>query len=450
MSSSPSEVSHSLSSHSVTQLNGSIRVPGDKSISHRALMFGGLAIGETVITGLLEGEDVLATAAALRALGCSVTRLPNGEWRVVGLGLGGMAEPESVLDLGNAGTAARLLMGIVAGHGFVSFMTGDASLCSRPMARVMKPLEQMGAQFVTRTKGRLPLAVIGSKSLIPIEYELPMPSAQVKSAILLAGLFAPGVTTVIEAAEEFTRDHSENMLRHFGAKVDTTLLPDGRKKIALTGQPTLKAAAVTVPADPSSAAFPAVAAAMIPGSEVTLLGVGINPLRSGVYQSLREMGAKITEQNQRVEGGEPVADLLIQGGHLQGVTVPANRAPSMIDEYPVLAMAAAVANGTTRLLGLSELRVKESDRLAAVATGLEQCGVKLEVQGDDLIIHGKGQRVKGGATITTNLDHRIAMSFLVLGMMSELPIKVDDASPIETSFPGFARLMNQIGAEISA
>ncbi|MDI9408959.1 MAG: 3-phosphoshikimate 1-carboxyvinyltransferase [Candidatus Pacebacteria bacterium] len=443
-----SAAGHSLTSLPTAKLKGVIRVPGDKSISHRALMFGGLAIGETVITGLLEGEDVLATAAALRALGCSVSRDDHGQWRVIGLGLGGMAEPETVLDLGNAGTAARLLMGIVAGHGFVSFMTGDASLCSRPMARVIKPLEQMGARFITRTRGRLPLAVIGSKTLIPIDYELPMPSAQVKSAILLAGLFAPGVTTVIEAVEEYTRDHSENMLRHFGAKVETTILSDGRKKISLTGQPILRAAAVTVPADPSSAAFPAVAAAMSPGSEVTLQGVGINPLRAGVYQSLRDMGAKITEQNQRTEGGEPVADLVIQGSQLQGVTVPANRAPSMIDEYPVLAMAAATAQGTTRLLGLSELRVKESDRLAAVATGLEQCGVKLEVQGDDLIIHGQGLPVTGGATITTNLDHRIAMSFLVLGMRSERPITVDDASPIETSFPGFAHLMNQIGAKI--
>lgn len=429
-------------------LTGSARVPGDKSISHRALMFGALAVGESRVEGLLEGDDVLRTAAAMRALGAEVERLEDGTWRLFGRGVGGLMEPADVLDLGNAGTGARLLMGLVATHPFTTFFTGDASLRSRPMKRVSEPLTRMGARFFTRDGGRLPGAVIGTHSPVPITYELPVASAQVKSAILLAGLNTPGTTTVIE--KEATRDHTELMLKNFGASVEVERLEDGRRAISVTGFPELTGRHVVVPSDPSSAAFPVVAAVIVPGSDLVLPGIGMNPLRTGLFQTLRDMGADIHFDNPREEGGEPVADLIIKHSRLHGVDVPAVRAPSMIDEYPVLAVAAAFASGTTRMFGLSELRVKESDRFAAVMRGLIACGVKVEENGDTMIVHGTGTPPQGGATIAVNLDHRIAMSFLVMGMASQQAVTVDDAEAIETSFPGFSELMNGLGAKIAA
>ena len=436
-----------LTSTAVSGLTGSVRVPGDKSVSHRALMFGALALGRSTVEGLLEGEDVLRTAEAMRRLGAEVTRLEDGTWELYGRGVGGLAEPEDVLDMGNAGTGARLLMGLVASHPFTTIFTGDASLRSRPMKRVSEPLSRMGAGFVGRSGGRLPMAVIGTASPLPIIYELPVPSAQVKSAVLLAGLNTPGITTVIE--KEATRDHTELMLRGFGAEVTVETIEGGAKVISLKGQPELRGRAVKVPADPSSAAFPVVAALLVPGSVITVTGVCTNPLRCGLFLTLREMGADIREVNARDDGGEPVADLEVRFSALTGVEVPPERAPSMIDEYPVLAVAAAFAKGTTRMRGLAELRVKESDRLAAVAKGLEACGVKLEVVGDDLIVHGTGKPPKGGATIAVNLDHRIAMAFLVMGMASEQAVTVDDGTAMDTSFPGFAKLMNGLGGKIA-
>lgn len=427
-------------------LTGTMRVPGDKSISHRALMFGGLAIGETRITGLLEGEDVLATAAAMRAMGADIRRHPDGTWTAVGVGVGGLAEPDAPLDLGNAGTATRLLMGLIAAHPITAFMTGDASLRRRPMARVSDPLGRMGAQFVTRSGGRLPLAVIGSDRLAPIEYVLPVASAQVKSAILLAGLNTAGETSVIEP--EPTRDHTERMLRHFGADVRIEETPQGRKA-TIVGQPILKAADVVVPGDPSSAAFPLVAASIVPDSDVTVEGVGLNPLRAGIIETLIEMGADITFTNRRTEGGEPVADLRVRSAALKGVTVPAERAPSMIDEYLALSVAAACAEGVTEMRGLGELRVKESDRLAAIVDGLTACGVRVETEGDTCRVYGTGSPPRGGALIAAKLDHRIAMSYLLLGMVSAEPVRIDDGATIDTSFPGFADLMNGLGARIS-
>jgi len=432
----------------VAALSGTVRVPGDKSISHRALMFGALAVGESIIEGLLEGEDVLCTAAAMRALGAEVEQRPDGTWRVRGRGVGGLAEPDGVLDMGNSGTGARLLAGLVATHPFTSFFTGDASLRSRPMRRVIEPLSRMGAQFVARDGGRLPLAVIGATRPLPISYELPVASAQVKSAILLAALNTPGETTVIE--RQATRDHTELMLRNFGATVTIAELPDGGRAITLVGQPELLARPVVVPADPSSAAFPAVAALICPGSELLLPGIGVNPLRTGLYVTLAEMGADIESLNPRVEAGEPVADLRIRHSSLKGVVVPPERAPSMIDEYPILAVAAACAHGTTRMRGLAELRVKESDRLAAIARGLEACGVGVEEDKDSLTIHGIGRPPQGGGTVATHFDHRIAMSFLVLGMATAEPVTVDDAAAIDTSFPGFAALMNGLGGLIAS
>jgi len=426
-------------------LAGRLRVPGDKSISHRALMLGALAVGETRIEGLLEGEDVLCTAAAVRALGAEVTREGAGRWRVVGRGVGGLAEPEQVLDFGNAGTGARLALGLIAGQPITAFLTGDASLRSRPMRRVTEPLAQMGVRFVTREGGRLPLAVSGPETLLPIEYRLPVPSAQVKSAVLLAGLAAPGETVVIET--EPTRDHSERMLRHFGAQLAVSDGEQGRR-IVLRGQPELTAAPVRVPGDPSSAAFPAVAALLLPGSELLLEGVCVNPLRDGLFRTLAEMGAEIARENERTEAGEPVADLRLRGSRLRGVIVPPERAPSMIDEYPVLAMAAACAEGSTVMQGIGELRVKESDRLAAVARGLTACGVTVEEGPDSLTVRGLGGRPPGGATIAAALDHRIAMAFLVLGLASEQRVTIDDGAPIATSFPGFAELMRGVGAKI--
>ncbi len=428
-------------------LKGTVTIPGDKSISHRALMLGALAIGRTHIVGLLEGEDVHATAAAMRALGVTVVRDAPGIWHVDGVGVGGLKEPVQVLDMGNSGTAARLLLGLLATHDMTAFMTGDASLVKRPMARVTTPLSRMGGEFVTRSQGRLPLSVRGARQPMPLTYRTEVASAQVKSAILLAGLNAPGTTRVIESAA--TRDHTERMLRHFGGKVAVETLEDGASAITVTGHPELIAADIDVPGDPSSAAFPAVAALLVPGSEVTLRHVGMNPLRDGLYETLIEMGADITIAPGGEAGGEPVADLTLRASRLKGVTVPAGRAPRMIDEYPVLAMAAACAEGTTRLLGLSELRVKESDRLAMIADGLARCGVEVEAGPDSLTIHGRGKPPQGGATVATEFDHRIAMSFLVLGLVSDEPIGVDDATAIATSFPGFEELMNGLGAQIT-
>ena len=425
-------------------LKGAIRVPGDKSISHRALMLGALAVGRTEITGLLEGEDVLCTAAAMRAMGAEVERLGDGHWRVEGVGVGGLAEPRSVLDLGNSGTAARLLLGVLATHPFTSFVTGDASLRGRPMRRVTDPLSRFGARFATREGGRLPLAVIGTANPVPVEYILPVPSAQVKSAVLLAGLNTRGETTVVEP--EMTRDHTERMLGHFGASVRIAPAEGGGKRITIVGQPELLGAPIVVPADISSAAFAIVAGLVVPGSDITVEGVGLNPSRTGLLASLAEMGADITPLNERIEGGEPVADLRVRAGALSGADFPPERAPSMIDEYPVLAVAASCAKGRTVMRGLAELRVKESDRLAGMATGLAACGVKVAVEGDDLIVESDGGPPAGGATIETKLDHRIAMAYLVLGLTARSPVLIDDAHPIATSFPGFVPLMNHLGA----
>ncbi len=416
-------------------------MPGDKSISHRALMFGAIAVGTTEISGLLEGEDVLRTAAAMRALGAEVERPGPGAWRVSGRGVGGLVEPADVLDMGNSGTAARLLLGLLSGHPLFAVMTGDASLRRRPMKRVTDPLSATGAAFWTREGGRLPLAVRGAADPLPLDYTLPVASAQVKSACLLAGLCAPGTTRVVE--REPTRDHTENMLRHFGATVSVTDTPAGRV-VTLEGQPELTAAPVLVPGDPSSAAFPIVAALLVPGSRVVVENVGLNPLRTGLIATLREMGAALRVENERIAGGEPVGDIVAEYAALSGVEVPPGRAPSMIDEYPVLAVAAAAASGTTRMRGLAELRVKESDRLAATAALLAANGVKAEIEGDDLIVHGTGGAIPGGGTVATHMDHRIAMSALVMGLASQAPVAVDDAAFIDTSFPGFATLMNRL------
>ena len=425
-------------------LSGTIRVPGDKSISHRALMLGALAVGRTEITGLLEGEDVLATAAAMRALGAGVERRPDGCWLVDGVGVGGLAEPADIVDLGNSGTAARLLLGILATHPINCFVTGDASLRSRPMRRVTEPLSRFGARFVTRAGGLLPLAVTGAADPVPLEYTLPVPSAQVKSAVLLAGLNTPGETTVVEP--QVTRDHTERMLGHFGATVRVAPAAGGGKRITVVGQPELVAAPIAVPADISSAAFALVAGLIVPGSDITVEGVGLNPSRTGLLASLKEMGADIAYLNERIEGGEPVADLRVRAGTLAGADIPPERAPSMIDEYPILAVAAACARGRTRMRGLAELRVKESDRLTGTAEGLSACGVRVAIEDDDLVVDGAGNLPAGGATIASRLDHRIAMAFLVLGLAANEPVRIDDARPIATSFPGFVPLMNRLGA----
>jgi 3-phosphoshikimate 1-carboxyvinyltransferase len=431
-----------LTAHPAGALSGRMRVPGDKSISHRALMFAALAIGETRIDGLLEGEDVLRTAAAMRALGARVTQDAPGLWRVTGAGLGGLREPEDVLDMGNSGTAARLLCGILASHPIFSVMTGDASLRRRPMARVTMPLTETGARFTARDGGLLPLAIEGARDALPLDHRMAVASAQVKSAILLAGLNARGVTRVEEPVP--TRDHSENMLRHFGADVRVTDA-DGGKVIELVGQPTLRAADVVVPGDPSSAAFPIVAALTVPGSRIRIEGVGLNPLRTGLFATLREMGAPLTVTNGRTQGGEPVGDIDVAAAALQAVDVPAARAPSMIDEYPVLAVACAHASGMSRLRGLAELRVKESDRLAATAALLAANGVNVAIEGDDLMVTGAGGPPPGGGAVVTHMDHRLAMSGLVLGAGARAAVTVDEVAFIDTSFPGFATLMTGLG-----
>ncbi|UPY37527.1 3-phosphoshikimate 1-carboxyvinyltransferase [Sediminicoccus sp. KRV36] len=427
-------------------LAGRLCVPGDKSISHRALMFGALAIGTTQIEGLLEGEDVLRTAAAMRLLGATVEHLAPGRWRVAGRGIGGLTEPADVLDMGNSGTAARLICGLLAGHPIFAVMTGDASLRRRPMKRVTDPLAATGARFWSREGGRLPLAIQGAREAMPLDYTLPVASAQVKSACLLAGLCAPGVTRVVES--EATRDHSENMLRHFGATVRVAVQGNGRV-IELDGQPELRAAPVMVPGDPSSAAFFAVAALIVPGSKLVIENVGLNPLRTGLFASLREMGAVLEVGAPRLEGGEPVGDLTIAAGDLRAVDVPAERAPSMIDEYPVLAVAAAFATGTSRFRGLSELRVKESDRLTGTVELLRAAGVDCAIEGDDLLVHGRGAPPPGGGLVATQMDHRLAMSALVLGLGCQSAMLIDDGAFIATSFPNFIALMNQVaGTEV--
>lgn len=440
-----------LTSTKSKALHGDAHIPGDKSISHRALMFGGLAIGETLIHGLLEGEDVIATATAMRKMGANLTKHNDGTWRCHGVGIGGLQEPDSVLDMGNSGTSTRLLMGLIGGHNITVQITGDASLTKRPMNRVIKPLEMMGAQITARDGGRLPLSLKGARDCLPIEYDLPVASAQVKSCVLLAGLSAMGATTVIETIP--TRDHTENMLRHFGVEVSVTKTETGADKISVTGQQDLKGTEVHVPSDPSSAAFPTVAALLHCDSDITMKNILMNDRRNGLYTTLIEMGANITFENEHIEAGEKVADLIVKGDKpLQGINVPASRVPSMIDEFPVLAIAASLAEGTTVMTGLEELRVKESDRLLMMYQGLKACGVDVHMTEDSMTIHGNGQAptgLNGGSPIETALDHRIAMSFLVLGTVTQNPITIDDGAPIKTSFPNFVEMMNGLGANIT-
>lgn len=435
-----------LCAYQASALQGQIRIPGDKSVSHRSLMLSALAIGETRVSGMLEGEDVLATAAAMRAMGADVKRQDDGTWCVVGRGVGGLAEPANAIDMGNAGTGVRLLMGLVATHPITCTFTGDASLSRRPMERVMGPLRAFGTTFTSRDGGLLPITVTGATNPMPVRSVMTVPSAQVKSAVLLAGLNTPGHTQVIE--RERTRDHTENMLRHFGADVTTAPQDDGTTLITLIGQPELVARDIQVPADVSSAAFPIVAALIVAGSDVRIDAVGLNPLRAGLIETLRDMGADLTIENAREEGGEPVGDLVVRAGKLKGIDVPPERAPSMIDEYPVLCVAAAFATGTTRMTGVGELRVKESDRLEAMVQGLSACGVTIRSGDDWMEVDGLDGVPKGGAEIAVDLDHRIAMSFLVLGLATENPVSIDDADAIATSFPGFVDLMEKLGARI--
>ncbi|MDO8401756.1 MAG: 3-phosphoshikimate 1-carboxyvinyltransferase [Bradyrhizobium sp.] len=436
-----------LESRASGPLTGKVRVPGDKSISHRALILGALAVGETRISGLLEGEDVLNTAKSMRALGAKVERTGDFAWSVRGVGVAGFAQPQAPLDFGNSGTGCRLVMGAVAGCPITAVFDGDASLRSRPMRRIVDPLELMGARVVASGEGgRLPLTLQGARDPLPILYRTPVASAQIKSAVLLAGLAAPGITTLIET--EASRDHTELMLKHFGAQIVSTKEGAHGRKIALTGQPELHGAGVVVPADPSSAAFPIVAALIVEGSDLVLSDVMTNPLRTGLFTTLREMGASIEESQVRGDAGEPMAQFRVRASKLRGVEVPPERAPSMIDEYLVLAVAAAFAEGTTIMRGLQELRVKESDRLEATAAMLRVNGVKVEISGDDLIVEGRGH-VPGGGLVATHMDHRIAMSALVMGLASDKPVKVDDTAFIATSFPDFIPMMRGLGAEFS-
>jgi len=436
-------MSQPLTARRSAPISGRVRVPGDKSISHRALILGALATGRTRIQGLLEAEDVMATARAVAALGAEVTQ-SGAIVEVVGQGVGGLRAPDSPLDFGNSGTASRLMLGVIAGHDMRAGFTGDASLCRRPMGRVLGPLTTMGLQ-VEGERENLPLTVQGTQDLIPIVYDLPVPSAQVKSAILLAGLHAPGRTTVIEPLP--TRDHTERMLRFFGAELKVEDRADGTRAVTVCGDAELSAANFAVPGDPSSAAFLAAAALICPGSEVVIENVLLNPTRIGFFDTLREMGADIEVLDMRDEGGEPAGDLRVKASKLKGVRVPPERAPSMIDEYPVLAAVAAFAEGETRMEGLAELKVKESDRLAATAAGLAACGVEARVEGDDLIVRGTGT-VRGGGHVETQMDHRIAMAFLTLGLGAEEPVTVDDIGMIATSFPGFVPLMSGLGAQL--
>ncbi len=440
MNSQPPSSSQPLVASKAGPLAGRVRVPGDKSISHRALIFAALASGVSRIRGLLEAADVINTAKSIVALGASVEKV-DGEWHVTGRGVGGLRDPGAPLDFGNSGTGTRLMLGVIAGHDMTVCMTGDASLSRRPMGRVLTPLKQMGIQ-VEGDRDTLPLTVRGTSALVPIAYELPVSSAQVKSAILIAGLHAAGETTVIE--KEPTRDHTERMLRFFGADVQS-VVQAGLTHITVKGDAELKGREVTVPGDPSSAAFLAAAALIVPGSDVTIEGVLVNPTRTGFYLTLQEMGGDVAFLNAREEGGEPVADIRVRFSKLRGVSVPAERAPSMIDEYPVLAVVAAFADGVTRMQGLAELKVKESDRLAATAAGLIANGISATAEPEALIVSGMGS-VPGGGIVTTHLDHRIAMAFLTIGLASKRPVTVDDASMIATSFPEFRGLMESLGA----
>jgi len=436
-----------LEARSSGPLAGKVRVPGDKSISHRALILGALAVGKTQVSGLLEGEDVLNTAKSMRALGAKVERTGDCAWMVQGVGVAGFAGPQGPLDFGNSGTGCRLVMGAVAGCPISAVFDGDASLRSRPMRRVLDPLELMGAKVgASEEGGRLPLTLNGARDPVPILYRTPVASAQIKSAVLLAGLAAPGVTTVIE--QEASRDHTELMLKHFGAEIVSAKEGAHGRKIALTGQGELHGANVVVPADPSSAAFPIVAALIVQGSDIILSDVMTNPLRTGLFTTLREMGAFIEESETRGDAGEPMARLRVRASKLRGVVVPPERAPSMIDEYLVLAVAASFAEGTTTMRGLKELRVKESDRLAATADMLRVNGVKVEISGEDLIVEGRGH-VPGGGLVKTHMDHRIAMSALVMGLAADKGVKVDDTAFIATSFPDFIPMMRSLGAELS-
>ena len=424
-------------------LKGTIRVPGDKSISHRSIMLGALAIGETRVSGLLEGEDVLATAAAMRAMGASVERVGEGEWRVYGVGVGALLQPENPLDMGNSGTSTRLLMGLVASHAISATFVGDASLSGRPMGRVIDPLSQMGAAFEASDGGRLPLTVRGANPAVPIEYRLPVASAQVKSAILLAGLNTPGITTVIEPVP--TRDHSERMLRGFGADLTVEVDSAGTRTIRIRGEGELKPQVIEVPGDPSSAAFFIVAALIVPGSELTIENVGLNPTRAGLIEVLRRMGGDITEVSPREVGGEPVADLLVRHSALKGITVDPAIVPSMVDEFPVLFVAAALAEGTTITTGLDELRVKESDRIAVMAAALTSAGANVVETEDGLTITGTGgEALRGGGPVASHLDHRIAMAMAVAGLASTNGVEVDDTRPIATSFPQFEALLDRL------
>ena len=439
---------NSLISKPVDTLSGISMMPGDKSISHRAVLFSALAAGKSEIYGLLEGDDVKRTACAIADLGCHVEPQSGGRWMVAGCGIGGLSPSNKVLNMGNSGTAARLLLGVLAGYNFTTFLTGDKSLCKRPMDRVTVPLSKMGATFRT-SEGRLPIAITGAERLLPLEYHLPMASAQVKSAILLAGLHAPGETTVIEP--EPTRDHTERMLCHFGGTVSVNPRKTGGNSITIKGQPELVPAKISVPGDFSSAAFPIVGALILPGSKVKLPRIGVNQGRIGLLTTLNEMGARIDSSNNHENGPEPIADLTVRHSELHGVDVPAERAPSMIDEFPILAIAAACAEGPTTMHGLKELRVKESDRLTAIIDGLVAAGIQATTTKDTLTIQGVNGRPQGGNrnAIKTHFDHRIAMSFLILGMCSQKPIVIDDGRSINTSFPNFVELINQIGGNIS-
>ena len=442
-----SVVSTPLTARRGGSLQGRTRVPGDKSISHRALILAAMTVGESTVAGLLEGEDVLHTAEAMRALGAKLERGADGLWRIHGVGVAGFAQPAGPLDFGNSGTGCRLMFGAVAGCPITAVFDGDASLRKRPMRRILDPLEKMGARVLDQAEGgRLPLTLRGAAEPIPIVYESPVPSAQLKSAVLLAGLAAPGETTVIEA--EATRDHTERLLKHFGAKLTSKPYGEHGRRITLQGQPELEPANVVVPADPSSAAFPMVAALLVPGSDLILDAVMTNPLRTGLLTTLREMGANIEAVAKRDDGGEEVADLRVVASKLKGVDVPAERAPAMIDEYPILAVAASFAEGTTRMRGLKELRVKESDRLEATAAMLRANGVTVEIEDDDLIVQGKAS-VAGDGGVATHMDHRIAMAALVMGLASDNPVRIDDSAFIATSFPGFVELMRSLGASLA-
>ncbi|SPF81071.1 3-phosphoshikimate 1-carboxyvinyltransferase [Pseudoprimorskyibacter insulae] len=436
-----------MTSYKCGPLTGEAHVPGDKSISHRSLILGAMAIGETRIEGLLEGEDVLDTAKAMRAFGATVTDHGGGKWSVQGVGVGGFAEPDNVIDCGNSGTGVRLIMGAMATTPITATFTGDASLNKRPMARVTDPLALFGTQSVGRSGGRLPMTIVGAAEPKPVRFVVPVPSAQVKSAVLLAALNAPGESVVIE--KEATRDHTERMLTGFGANITTEVTDEGRV-ITLQGQPELKPQHIVVPRDPSSAAFPVCAALITEGSDVLVPNIGLNPTRAGLFFTLQEMGADLTFENMREEGGEPVADLRAKfSPNLKGIEVPAERAASMIDEYPVLSVVAAYAEGKTHMPGVKELRVKESDRIDAMATGLRANGVAVDEGEDWWTVYGCGHgKVPGGAMVQSHLDHRIAMSFMVMGMGSEAPVSVDDGSPIATSFPIFEPLMGALGARV--